>query len=198
MSSVERRHSTESVWCYQYADAMPEEIADESGIVVTQTSRDEEERRARFGRVRLLNEELDKLTTDAADRTAGVTNKASFLAVSAGVLIAASTTQLWTTLAWFGVIALTLACAALASAAVAMRPGKRVGIQARRLVDRFVDSSMNALQIEALIVEDKAATLGQREIDLRSRAMWVWSGFAALAFAAASLTVVFSAEVLGG
>ena len=177
---------------------MPEEIAAESGIVVTQASRDEEERRARFGRVRLLNEELDKLTADAADRTAGVTNKASFLAVSAGVLIAASTTQLWTTLAWFGVIALALACAALASAAVAMRPGKRLGIQARRLVDRFADSSMNALRIEALIVEDKAATLSQREIDLRSRAVWVWSGFAALAFAAACLTVAFSAEVLGG
>ncbi|WP_156496076.1 hypothetical protein [Microbacterium sp. T32] len=154
--------------------------------------------RARFARVRLLNEELDKLTTDAADRTASVTNKASFLAVSAGVLIAASTAQLWTRLAWFGVAALALACVALACAAVAVRPGKRLGIQARRLVDRFVDSPFPAMQVESLILEDKANSLVQREEDLRGRAFCVWCGFAALAVAAASLTVVFAGEVLGG
>lgn len=155
-------------------------------------------RRARFDRVRLLNEELDKLTTDAAERTASVTNKASFLAVSAGVLVAASTVQLWEKLAGFGVAALALSCAALACAAIAVRPGKRVGILARRLVDRFADSNASALQIEAQIVEDKAAVLVLREDDLRARATWVWLGFAALALAAAALTIVFSAEVLGG
>ena len=154
--------------------------------------------RARFARIRLLNEELDKLTTDAAERTASVTNKASFLAVSAGVLVAASTVQLWTRLAGFGIAALALSCVALACAAVAVRPGKRLGIRARRLVDRYADTTMNALQIEAQIVEDKATVITEREADLRARAVWVWSGFAALAFAAAALTVVFAAEVLGG
>ena len=157
----------------------------------------DEERRARFQRTRLLNEELDKLTTDAAERTASVTSKASFLAVSAGVLVAASTVQLWRTLPWFGVAALALACVALACAAVAVRPGKRLGIQARRLVDRYADSAMSAMQVEAQIVEDKAGAIAFRETDLRSRAVWVWSGFAALAMAAAALTVVFAAEVLG-
>lgn len=161
-------------------------------------SAEDDARRARFARVRLLNEELDKLTTDAAERTASVTNKASFLAVSAGVLVAASTVQLWEKLAVFGVAALALACVALACAAVAVRPGKRMGIQARRLVDRFSDSTMTALQIESLIIEDKANVLALREEDLRARAVWVWCGFAALALAAASLTVVFAAEVLGG
>lgn len=154
--------------------------------------------RARFARVRLLNEELDKLTTDAAERTASVTNKSSFLAVSAGVLVAASTAQVWETLAILGVAALALACAALACAAVAVRPGKRAGLQARRLVDRFSDSTATALQIEAQIIEDKASVLALREDDLRARAMWVWCGFAALALAAAALTVVFAMEVLGG
>lgn len=157
-----------------------------------------EARRARFARVRLLNEELDKLTTDAAERTASVTNKASFLAVSSGVLVAASTVQLWTKLAGFGVAALALACIALACAAVAVRPGKRIGIQARRLVDRYSDSTLSALQVESQIIEDKANVLTERETDLRARAVWVWSGFAALAMAAAALTVVFAAEVLGG
>lgn len=154
--------------------------------------------RARFARVRLLNEELDKLTVDAAERTASVTNKASFLAVSAGVLVAASTAQLWEAIAAFGVAALALSCAALACAAVAVRPGKRTGIQARRLVDRFSNSASSALQIEAQIIEDKASVLSLREDDLRARAVWVWCGFAALALAAASLTVVFAVEVLGG
>ena len=52
------------------------------------------------------NEELDRLVTDAAERTASVTNKASFLAVSAGVLVAASTVQLWVKAPTFGVVAL--------------------------------------------------------------------------------------------
>lgn len=151
-----------------------------------------------FDRVRLINEELDKLTTEAGERTAIVNNKASFLAVSAGVLIAASTVQLWTKVPGFGVAALALACVALACAAVAVRPGKRLGIEARRLVDRYVDSNFTALQIEAQIVEDKANVLRQRELDLRARASWVWGGFALLALAAAALAVVFAVEVLGG
>lgn len=157
----------------------------------------DEVQRARFARVRLLNDELDRLTTDASERTVSVTNKASFLAVSAGVLVAASTVQLWTRAPWFGVVALALACIALACAAVAVRPGMRLGIQARRLVDRYADSTMSALAVESQIVEDKAVVITQREADLRTRAAWVWIGFAALAVAAASLAVVFGFEVLG-
>lgn len=159
---------------------------------------DDEVRRARAARVRLINEELDRLVTDAAERTASVTNKASFLAVSAGVLVAASTVQLWAKAPTFGVVALALACIALFCAAVAVRPGKRMGIEARRLVDRYADSGMNALQVETQLIEDKANVLTHREADLRNRAVWVWAGFAALAFAAAALTVVFAVEVLGG
>ncbi|NQX13720.1 hypothetical protein HQQ80_18995 [Microbacteriaceae bacterium VKM Ac-2855] len=153
--------------------------------------------RAQFARVRLVNEELDKLGTDAAERTASVTGKASFLAVSAGVLVAASTVQVWTVAAVFGVVALALACAALTCAAVAVRPGKRLGIEAQRIVDRYVDSGQTAQQIEIQIVRDKATVLRTREADLRARATWVWVGFATLALAAAALTLVFAAETLG-
>lgn len=158
-------------------------------------SDNDEEHRAWFARVRLLNEELDRLTTDAAERTASVTQKASFLAVSAGVLVAASTVQLWSNTPWFGVIALGLACLALACAAVAVRPGQRLGLSARRIVDRYLDSTLSAADVEAQLVHDKAAAITSREGDLRARATWVWLGFAALALAAASLTIVFAIEV---
>lgn len=163
----------------------------------TERPADDEVQRARFARLRLLNDELDKLTTDASERTASVTNKASFLAVSAGVLVAASTVQLWKHAPWFGVVALALSCVALACAAVAVRPGTRLGIQARRLVDRYADSTLSALAVEAQLIEDKAVSITQREADLRARAAWVWIGFAALAVAAAALAVVFGFEVLG-
>ncbi|WP_146078899.1 MULTISPECIES: hypothetical protein [unclassified Rathayibacter] len=152
--------------------------------------------RAQFARVRLINEELDKLGADAAERTASVIGKASFLAVSAGVLIAASTAQVWTVAATFGVLALALACVSLTCAAVAVRPGKRRGIEAQRLVDRYIDSTQSASQVEQQMVRDKATVLRARETDLRARATWVWVGFAALALAAAALTLVFAAETL--
>ncbi|MDR6891354.1 hypothetical protein [Falsarthrobacter nasiphocae] len=123
-------------------------------------------------------------------------NKASFLAVSAGVIIAASTVHLWTKWPLFGVTALTFSCMALTAAAIAVRPGKRIGIQARRLVDRYADSTSSAAQVEAQIILDKANAITFREDDLRARALWVSRGFAALSIASVALTVAFTAEVL--
>lgn len=152
--------------------------------------------RARFARVRLVNEELDRLAIDAAERTASVSSKASFLAVSSGVLVAAATAQLWTVWAILGVIALALSCLALFCAAVALRPGKRQALQAQRLVDRYVDSTLSAAQIESTIVHDKATVLVARETDLRSRSGWVWVGFGILVASAVALTLVFAAEIV--
>jgi len=155
-------------------------------------------RRLRFDRIRLLNEELDRLTVDAEQRTSSVSTKASFLAVSAGVLIAAATAQLWRQVPVFGVATLGLACIALAGAAIALRPGKRIGIQARRLVDRHLDCQHSAAQVEEELVRDKATVLADREKDIADRGRWVWVGFSGVAIAALSLSVVFSIEVLGG
>ncbi|MFG6402467.1 hypothetical protein [Microbacterium sp. P04] len=155
-------------------------------------------RRQRFDRVRLLNEELDRLGTDAAVRTGSVTNKASFLAVSAGVLITAATAQLWDSAPAYGVTSLALASIALATAAIALRPGKRPGIDARRLVDRHLDCDHSVAFVEAEVVRDKADVLTAIERDIASRGRWVWAGFGALAFAAASLAAVFGIETLGG
>lgn len=155
-------------------------------------------RRLRFDRVRLLNEELDRLTADSAERTSSISNKASFLAVSSGVLIAAATSQLWRNAPALGVVALGLACIGLACAAIALRPGKRIGVQARRLVDRHLDCEHSAAQVEEELVRDKATVLTDREKDIANRGRWVWAGFGGVAAAAVSLSVVFSIEVLGG
>lgn len=112
----------------------------------------QDRQRARALRTELLNAEVDKLTTDAAERTASVANKASFLAVSGGVLIAASTAQLWSARSIFGVGALGIACVALFCATAASRPGKRLGLRAQRLVDTYAGADITGLQMLSSIV----------------------------------------------
>jgi hypothetical protein len=152
----------------------------------------------KFDRVRLINEELDRLTIDVGERTLSVTNKASFLAVAAGVLIAATTSQLWTRFQWFGAAGLVLACLGLLCAAVALRPARRYGILAQRLTDSYIDSTKLAQDIEAILVRTKSDAITRREGDLVARARWVWAGFGALVLSAISLSIVFSAQLLGG
>lgn len=154
--------------------------------------------RARHARVRLLNEELDRLTTDVGERSVSVTSKASFLAVSAGVLVAASTSQIWSTQAWFGIAALVFAGVAVLCAAVALRPARRLGLVAQRLTDRYLDTNKTALAIETEIVQGKSRAITSREADLVTRATWVWCGFGALVLSTASLATVFAAQLLGG
>lgn len=152
----------------------------------------------RHERVRLLNEELDRLTADVTERTVSVTNKASFLAVSAGVLVAATTSQLWSQFLWLGAAALMLACLGLLCAAVSLRPGRRFGIVAQRLTDTYLDSTKLAQDIEVDVVRIKSDAITRREGDLAARASWVWAGFGALVLSTVSLSIVFTAELFGG
>lgn len=155
-------------------------------------------RRRQFTRNRLLNEELDRLSVDATDRFTSVNNKASFLAVSAGVIIAASTSQLWSVAPAFSIWGLILAFIALASAAVTLRPGRTAGLNGQRVVDLYQDSSLSAAQVEESLVKSKGMILGLREKDLRNRAIWVWIGFVSLAGGTLALLVTFAFEVLKG
>lgn len=172
---------------------------EEKGNPVTETNPDGTPgQRARFARVRLLNEEVDRLTLDLEQHAAGVANKASFLAVSAGVLIAASVGQVWTVFPAGGLLTLALACVGLLSAAVALRPAKRVGLIAQRLADRYLDTSMASMEIEAILVREKADNISTREVELVGRARWVWGGFGALVVSAATLSVAFGMQLFGG
>lgn len=154
-------------------------------------------KRVAFDRVRLIHEDLDRLVTDASERTASISTKASFLAVSAGVIIAALTAQVWEHFPAVGVVAMALAVAGLLCAAIALRPGRRQGTTGRSLADRFIDSTASVQQIEPILVREKASHLTAREEDLRARSVWVWVGFIALGGAAILLAIIFSAELLG-
>jgi hypothetical protein len=158
----------------------------------------DEQGHARYARVGVLKDEVNQLVTDADQRLTSVSNKASFLAVAAGVVIAAASSQEWSQLRWFGVIALALGCAGLLCAAVALRPGKRRGLKALRLTDKYLDSTRSAKSIEEEILKDKAKAIDQRESGLVARAIWVQVGFGALVLSTISLTVVFAATTLGG
>ena len=155
------------------------------------------DRKRQFGRIRLLNEEMDRLTTDVEQRVASVLNKASFLAIAAGVIIAATVAQVWTKVPWIGVLALSLAGVALLCATVALRPGRRVGIVAQRLADNYLDSSVTAAALEQRLVRQKASAISSRESDLVARARWVQAGAAALVGSVAALLIVFSVQLLG-
>ncbi|MFZ7087242.1 hypothetical protein [Curtobacterium sp. RRHDQ10] len=120
--------------------------------------------RARFARVRLLIEEIDRITEDGELRSSSVANKASFLTVAAGVVVAASAAQLWTAFPVGGVIALGLACLGLLCAAVALRPARRFGLVAQRLADRYLDSIKTALDIKASLVRQKADVITGRAV----------------------------------
>jgi hypothetical protein len=148
--------------------------------------------------MRLIHEELDRLGADASQRVASVMSKASFLSVAAGVIIAASTTRLWETQPLIGVIALALACLSLVSAAIALRPGERTELLPQRLVDRYLDSTRNAMSVEREIVVDKSLVLVSRERDLEARAKWVSLGFILLIASTTALGTTFAIETLGG
>lgn len=150
-----------------------------------------------FDRVRLIHDDLDKLTADATERTQSISTKASFLAVSAGVIIAALTAQVWNHFVVVGVVSMGLAVAGLLCAAVALRPGRRQGTTGRSLADRYIDSTHSVQQIEPILVREKSNHLAAREEDLRARSYWVWAGFIGLGGAAILLAIIFSAELLG-
>lgn len=155
-----------------------------------------EKRRANHARLGLVSSEMDRLLDDMRTRTASIANKASFLAVAAGVVITASTAQLWTRLVWFGVGALALACAGIVCAAIALRPEQRLGVSAQRITDLYLNTDKSPAAIERNLVSAKSDVITRQEKNLRGRAAWVWRGFAALTLAAISLAVVFSVEVL--
>lgn len=154
-------------------------------------------RRADHARLGLVAGEVDRLLDDMRSRTSSIANKASFLAVSAGVVVTASTAQVWSKLVWFGVAALSLACIGLVCAAIALRPERRFGIIAQRLTDKYLDSPKSCSVIERQLTITKADSITRHEEGLRSRSAWVWRGFISLALSAASLTIVFTAELIG-
>lgn len=146
-------------------------------------------------RMRLIHEELDRLQLDANDRSNSVASKASFLAVASGVIITATTVQIWHVAWYVGALPLVLAAAALACATIALRPGTRIGLSAQRLSDRFLDSTWSPVKVEWSIVRDKVASMTAREANLRQRARVTTAGFIVLLAAVMALVVTYAIAI---
>jgi hypothetical protein len=149
-----------------------------------------------YDRLALLNDELNILLADARERSASVANKSTFLAVSAGVLIAAISSTAWKELALLASIGLASSCLALLCAAIASLPSKTLGIVAQRLTDRHMSGDHSLLHIARGIVSDKSSGITLNEARLAARAKWTSAGFFLLIGGAVALSVVYTAEVL--
>ncbi|UTT62591.1 hypothetical protein [Microcella humidisoli] len=154
--------------------------------------------RRSFSRIRLIHEELDRLGADASARHSSIMSKGSFLAVAAGVVIAATSSRLWEVQPIVGLAALVLACLALVGSALALRPGQRIELLPQRLADKYVDSQLTAATVERQLVLDKAHVLVAREGDLKNRSLLVSTGFVLLILSTTALCITFSFETLGG
>jgi hypothetical protein len=145
-------------------------------------------------RVRLIHNEVDLMRADAADRARSVDFKASFLAVSAGVIIAAAASSDWHQPLLLALLPMTFSALGLGFAAIALRPGTRPDVTPQILFDRWADSERQAATVEADILKSKVAAFAEREKMIRSRARSTTIGFSFLLAAVLSLVVVFALE----
>ena len=67
----------------------------------------------------------------------------------------------------------------------------------KRQVDTYADADVTAGQVLSALVRQKADALELQEGDLSKRALWITAGFTVLVLAAASLTAVVSAQLMG-
>lgn len=128
-------------------------------------------------RVEMLTAEADRISSETSGRSARVDNKASFLAVGAGIVVAAQSAIDWA-LPWLAVVpSMLLALVALALAAVALRPQRRAGLSTSALVNLWLDSEQATLAIEVSILREKAQIFDRQEEALRARGRLVSNGF---------------------
>ena len=146
-------------------------------------------------RVRLLNEEVDRLRLDATDRAKSVDAKSSFLAVSSGIVITASTSQFWTVPWMLALLPLALASIALGFATYALRPGKRSDLSPELLWLEWRDSEKNIAVVEDSILRAKVFASKMRELEVTRRASVTSAGFVVLVGSALSLVILFAAEL---
>lgn len=155
-------------------------------------------RKALLHRTRLLNEELDRLDGNSTARSSSVGNKASFLAVTAGVVVTAAASldlgesqiEEWKVLLPFVLSGMGLLCAVLA-----LRPTKLIGIDARRIVDKYLDSAIAPSELEQILVSSKAEVIANREVDIIARARLVSVGLVFLVASICALAVLVSAHI---
>lgn len=128
-------------------------------------------------RLAVLHVEIDELLSDSFRRQESVSNKASFLAVSVGIVLTGLTSQAWKTPTIVLLSALTLAIVSLALAASALVPGNRSVLDGQRLVDIFLDSTASRVSMETEILKSKVQILASRNARVERQALIVIFGF---------------------
>lgn len=125
----------------------------------------------------MLTAEADRIALETSARSAKVDNKASFLAVGAGIVVAAQSAIDWE-LSWLAVVpSMLLALVALGLAAIALRPQRRTDLSTSALVNMWLDSEQSTLAIEQSILREKARIFDAQEDALRARGRLVSNGF---------------------
>jgi hypothetical protein len=143
-------------------------------------------------RIAILGPELDRLALDADERSRSVDSKASFLSIAAGIVVASQFQNSWN-LPWFVVsVPLLFAVMAIAAAAVALLPSRRVDLRPDLIVANWLDTTSASLQIEKTLIEQKSQIAVGRENSLRRRGVIVAVGFLMLFFSVAALLVLYS------
>jgi hypothetical protein len=160
--------------------------------IMSESARRPDQRDRLAKRVSRLNEEVDLLLADATQREASVNGKASFLAVSAGIIIAASTTNQEQHVKLLALMPLILALLSLVFAALALLPGKRPGTTPEKLVDGWLERDVSPGRLAKKILLKKARDATRREADLHRRALITSVGFGFLLLAGLA-TIIFYA-----
>jgi len=145
-------------------------------------------------RIQLIHDETDLMRADAAERQRSVDSKASFLAIAAGVVIAASASSNWDQPWVLAVLPMLFSALGLASAAIALRPGTREGVTPQILFNRWADSEASVGTVEIDLLKSKIQAFSARENVIRSRARATSVGFIFLIAGVASLAVIFALE----
>jgi len=170
--------------------------AERTALAVADETRAEQARRRKqlSLRIQLIHNETDLMRADAADRQRSVDSKASFLAVAAGVVIAASAASDWHQPWLVAILPMSFSALGLAFAAIALRPGTRDDVTPQILYDRWADSEGSVGKAELDVLKSKIRAFTAREKVIRSRAKATSVGFLFLLAGVISLAVVFALE----
>ncbi|WP_146080082.1 hypothetical protein [Clavibacter michiganensis] len=149
----------------------------------------------RAQRVRYLADETDRLVEAGAARQQSVDTKASFLAVAAGIVIAASVSKNWRVADSIALAPLVFSMLALASAAVALRPGRRRDLTPKGITQRWLDSESTFETVESALLAQKVEAFEIREHEIANRAHVVVLGFVTLLLSTVALVAVFAVDI---
>lgn len=140
-------------------------------------------------RVRLIDDETNRLRDAAGERARSIDAKSSFLAVTAGVILMAAFTRTDSATAeyWLRLLPIAFAVLAIAAAAVALRPASRREVSPDSLYLRWADTEKSLAVVERDLLLQKICAYQVREHDLKWRARTASIGFIFLLLSSAAL-----------